>query len=138
MFPQLEKYKNKGHFFFRKECRLIDLTRNIPNLPGVYYIVKLAAGKIEIVYIGKAGTMESDGAFKKQGLQKRLNMKQDGLFRQEFFETKLLEESIDALDIYWFVTFDEYHQDVPAFLEASMLQDFYWMYDKLPSWNKTF
>lgn len=138
MFPQLKKYKKKGHFFFRSGDTLTELTSDIPNLPGVYYIVKLAAGKIDIVYIGKAGTARTDGSITTEGLQRHLNMEQNGLNRQALFETKIDVESIDALDVYWFVTFDENRQDLPAYVEASILQDYYTVYRRLPNWNKAF
>ncbi len=35
------------------------------------------------------------------------------------------EENIDALDIYWFVTYDEDHKDLPGFVEAILMQHFF-------------
>ncbi|QIG88446.1 hypothetical protein G6R40_01685 [Chryseobacterium sp. POL2] len=82
MFAELEKYKTNGHFFFEKNDNLRNKSKDVPNLPGVYYILKLARGKVELVYIGKSGSMLQNGQFKDQLLNKRLNNKQDGIRRE--------------------------------------------------------
>ena len=61
----------------------------------------LSNGRIELVYIGKSGLIRQNGQFKDQGLNGCLNNKQEGLYRQDFFESQILKENIDALDIYW-------------------------------------
>ncbi|NQU81012.1 MAG: hypothetical protein HQ543_05790, partial [Bacteroidetes bacterium] len=94
MFDELRKYKNKGHFFYKRGNNLRDVSKDVPDLPGVYYIIRLAAGRVKLVYIGKSGSIEQDGQFKKQGLRGRLNNKQDGLQRQDYFEKKFMEENI--------------------------------------------
>ena len=67
------------------ECRfpkdgktLKEITKGIPNAPGVYIIYN---SKEEIVYIGKAGTINQDGTFQKQGLRRRLNNQHNGMRR---------------------------------------------------------
>jgi hypothetical protein len=84
MFDETKKYKNNGHFFFKKGDNLKQLSNGVPDLPGVYYIVRLSKGRIEIVYIGKSGTMQQNGQIKDQGLQSWLNNKQEGIQRQDF------------------------------------------------------
>ena len=138
MFSELNKYKNNGHFFLRKGQSLKEVSKNVPNLPGVYYIIRLAKGRIDLVYIGKAGTINQDGSFKKQGLGGRLNNMQKNEKRQDFFNKKIDEENIDALDIYWFVTYDENHKDLPGFVEAILMQHFFDIYRQLPQWNNAF
>ena len=138
MFDELEKYKNKGHFFFQKGSMLKEVSKDVPNLPGIYYIYRLCRGKIDLVYIGKSGTMLSNGKFKDQLLNKRLNNKQDGILRQKFFEQKLMEEVSDALDIYCYVTFDEENQDIPSYVEGLLLQHYFEIYGRLPEWNKEY
>lgn len=54
MFTELEKYQNNGHFFFQKGKNLKELSRDVPYLPGVYYIIRLSKEKIDLVYIGKS------------------------------------------------------------------------------------
>lgn len=138
MFDELEKYDNKGHFFFEKGKSLTEVSKEVPNEAGVYVIYKLAGGKIELVYIGKSGTMNQNGTFKEQKLRKRLNNKQDGVKRQEYFENKIEAENIDALDIYWYVTFDKNNQDLPAYVEGVLLQHYFEVYGELPAWNKDY
>jgi hypothetical protein len=138
MFDELKNYKNKGHFFFQKGNKLKEVSKEVPNLPGIYYIYRLRRGKIDLVYIGKSGTMLSNGKFKDQLLNKQLNNGQKGISRQEFFEQKLAEEESDALDIYWHVTFDEKNKDIPSYVEGILLQHYFEIYGRLPEWNKEY
>jgi len=138
MFSELGKYKNKGHFFFEKDKNLKELSKDVPDLPGVYYILRLSRGKIDLVYIGKSGTILQNGSFKEQGLNGRLNNKQEGIKREDFFNEKCIKENIDALDIYWFVSFDNKNQDIPGFVEGTILQRYFEIHGQLPRWNKEF
>lgn len=138
MFDELNKYKNKGHFFFQKGDLLSVQSKDVPDLPGVYYILRLAHGKIDLVYISKSGTVLQNGQFKSQLLIGRINNKQDGIKRQQFFEQKMVQENIDGLDIYWFVTFDKHHQDLPGFVEGQITQHYFNIHGSLPPWNKEF
>jgi hypothetical protein len=138
MFSELNKYKNQGHFFFVKGNNLKELSAGVPDLPGVYYIIRLSRGKIDLVYIGKSGTIKQNGTFKEQGLKERLNNKQDGMHREVFFNEKCIQENIDALDVYWFVTFDNKNHDLPGFVEGVILQRYFEVHGKLPPWNKEY
>jgi hypothetical protein len=138
MFNETRKYKNNGHFFFKKGNQLSEVSKNVPELPGVYYIVRLAKGKVELVYIGKSGTITQSGQFKDQLLRGRINNKQDGMKWQEFFDKKMMEENIDGLDIYWFVTMDKSNNDLPGYVEGLLIQRFFEVQGRLPLWNKDF
>jgi hypothetical protein len=138
MFSETKKYKNKGHFFFQKGDTLTNVSKDVPDLPGVYYILKLAKGKIDLVYIGKSGILRQDGTFGDQLLKKRINNSHDGMSRQNFFDRKMQEEYIDGLDIYWFVTFGEKNQDLPGYVEGLLMQRHFEAHGTLPSWNKGF
>ena len=138
MFDETKKYKNNGHFFFKKGDSLKQVSISVPDLPGVYYIVRLSGGRIEIVYIDKSGTIQQNGLLKDQGLKSRLNSKQDGIERQEFFESLIMKENIDALDIYWYVTFDAKSKDLPGFVAGVLVQRFFEVHGRLPLWNKEF
>lgn len=138
MFEEIKKYKNSGNFFFKRGDVLSQVSKHVPELPGVYYILCLSAGKVDLVYIGKSGTIMQSGEFKDQLLRGRLNNKQAGIKRQQFFDLKLEQENIDCLDIYWFVTFDHVHQDLPGYVEGVLMQRFYEVYSSLPEWNKDF
>lgn len=50
----------------------------------------------------------------------------------------MLQKEIDALDIYWFVTFDKDNQHLPSYVEALLLQKHFDIYGCLPQWNKGF
>ena len=138
MFDETNKYNNNGHFFFQKGDRLIDVSKDVPEMPGVYYILRLAKGKIDLVYIGKSGTINQSGIFKDQLLKGRINNKSNGIKRQIFFEQKISEEIIDGLDIYWFVTMDKTINDLPGYTEGLLMQRYFEMHGKLPAWNKCF
>lgn len=137
MFDELTKYQNNGHFFFEKGQTLSQVC-NAPEKAGVYYILMLCKGKIELVYIGASGTINQRGEFSTQLLRGRINNKQDGKKRQHFFEAIMLGNEIDALDIYWFVTFDDKHRHIPTYVEALLLQKHFDIYGCLPKWNKCF
>ena len=138
MFDETRKYKNNGHFFFKKGDNLKQVSKSVPDLPGVYYIVRLSKGRIELVYVDKSGAIQQNGQFKDQGLQSRLNSKQEGIERQDFFEYRILKEDIDGLDIYWFVTFDIKSKDLPGFVEGLLIQRFFEIHGRLPLWNMDF
>lgn len=138
MFDETNKYKNKGHFFFKFGDKLIEVSKDVPDKPGVYYILRLARDKIDLVYIGKSGTISQSGKFKDQLLNDRINNKCNGMKRQDFFDEKINAEKIDALDIYWFVTIDRFNNDLPGYVEALLMQRYYDINRKLPEWHKYF
>ena len=138
MFDETRKYKNNNHFFFKKGDNLAQASKNVPEMPGIYYIVRLSRGKIDLVYIGKAGTVSQKGKFKEQLLRGRINEKHDGMETQLFFDMKMELENIDGLDIYWFVTFDKNHNDLPGYVEGQLLQRFFEVQGRLPKWNEGF
>ena len=137
MFDELTKYKTNGHFFFERG-HILSKVCNAPEKAGVYYILMLRKGKVELVYIGASGTINQKGEFSSQLLGGRLNNKQNGTKRQHFFEEIMLREEIDALDIYWIVTFDKNNQHLPSYVEALLLQKHFDIYGCLPEWNNGF
>jgi len=50
----------------------------------------------------------------------------------------MIEENIDGLDIYWFVTMDASHNDLPGYVEGLIMQRFFEVHGRLPEWNKKF
>lgn len=138
MFDETKKYKNNGHFFFKKGDSLKQVSKGVPDLPGVYYIVRLSGGRIELVFIDNSGPIQLNGQFKDKGLQSRLNSKQEGIDREDFFKSRILKENIDALDIYWFVTFDTKSNDLPLYVQGLLIQRFFEINRRLPLWNKDF
>ena len=94
--------------------------------------------KIYSLKFGKSGPIRQNGQFKDQRLNGCLNNKQEGHYRQDFFESQILKENIDALDIYWFLTFDTKNNDLPGFVEGLLIQRFFEIHGRLPLWNKDF
>lgn len=137
MFDELNIYEDTGHFFFERGQKLSEVC-NAPEKPGIYYIIQLRKGKVQLVYIGASGTINQKGKFSSQLLYGRINNKQNGVKRQRFFETIMAQNEIDALDIYWYVTFDENNRHLPAYVEAVLLQKHFELYGCLPEWNKSF
>jgi len=141
MFDELEKYKLNGHFFFEKNDNL----REICNAPksgiGIYLIYALKNGNIELVYIGSTGKITQNGMIKtrKGGIYDRLvNGKQFGEIRNRAWNKLMIIEEIEALDIYWYETFDKNNNDIPAMTEGKIIQQFHEIYGKLPKWNKEY
>jgi hypothetical protein len=138
MFDELKKYKNNGHFFLSKGGKLSEVC-NAPEKPGVYLVHQLCKGKVELVYIGSSGTISQKGKFGKLLLKSTLiNGKQEGIPRHDYFEQQLAVHESDALDIYWWVTFDEKNNHLPAYVESLLLQRHFEIYGRLPLWNKEF
>ena len=129
MFDETKKYKNNGHFFFQKGNKFIEVSKDVPELPGVYYIIRLANNRVDLVYIGKMV-----GAY---GI--RIH-DEKGEFNspQQFFDKKMIEENIDGLDIYWFVTMDKTNDDLPGYVEGLLMQRHFDLHGKLPPWNNEF
>lgn len=90
---------------------------NVPSVYGVYSIATSEGGESEILYLGKAGTLLSDGTFKAQTMRKRLTMKQDGIYRREFFRREMESLRLSSLRFQWFDTFGTDNR-VPPFLGA--------------------
>jgi hypothetical protein len=131
MADETKKYKTQGHFFFKKGNSLKEQSVDVPELPGVYYILRLANGKLDLVYVGKSGTISQSGKFKEQLLQGTVRAK-------DFLPQQMAEENIDGLDIYWFVTMDKTNSDLPGYVEGILMQRYFDIHGKLPPWNKYF
>ena len=129
MFDELKRYKKKGHFFFRKEDSLAQVSKAVPELPGIYYIIRLAKGRVELVYMGKSEVSTTAGSTKNKMLKQSIN----GL--QRFLNNRMSGADIDALDIYWFVTMDAANNDLPGYVEGLIMQRFYDVQGRLPEWN---
>ena len=145
MFDELDKYKNKDHFFFRPEDGLSQVC-NAPNdKNGIYLVYALAQGKIELVYIGISGLEQKDGTLKTRkaglgGMKDRIvNGHQFGKTpRRISWPIQMLKENIEALDVYWWVTYENELCDFPRTVEEELLKKYFDIYGGLPRWNKRF
>ena len=129
MFDELKKYKKNGHFFFKKGNNLAEVGKEVAELPGIYYIIRLANDNVDLVYMGKSGIPTPSGKNKNSDLKKSIHL------QQEFLDIKMSESNIDGLDIYWFVTLDIHHIDLPDYVLGLIMQTHYDLYRRLPEWN---
>lgn len=141
MFDELNKYKSTDHFFFRPTDNLRQVCNAPTDKSGVYIIYALKGGQIELVYIGRSGELKSDGKLfvRKAGLgglkDRLVNGKQFGEPRRNSWRTKTIEEKIEALDVYWYVTHSESFVDCPRILENKLLHRHQKLFGRLPRWN---
>ena len=128
MFDELNKYEQKDHFFFSPKEDLKSVCNAPTDKSGVYIIYALKNGKVELIYIGRSGEIKSDGqlSVRKSGLgglkDRLVNGVQFGEPRRDSWKTKMIQEKIEALDVYWYATHNEKYTDCPRVLENIMLQ----------------
>lgn len=130
------KFIKQGYFTFEIGNSLSEKTKEIPKGYGVY---KIYANSIkgELLYIGKGGTVHTDGGFDKQPLKRRLNNTQENIRREKFFIKKMNEDKqLKILYIKWFLIDEKLF--LPAYYEATLIQDYYSKHSKLPKWNKKY
>ena len=142
MFDELAKYKNNNHFVFTANEELENVCNAPEKKSGVYIVYELKNGKVELVYIGSSGKVQNNGNIKHRdgGLYDRIvNGHQFGKIpRKKSWKQKLIEEKIEALDVYWYDTFNDQNTDIPGFVEAIIMQRFFDLQGRLPRWNKEF
>lgn len=133
------RFAQNGSFELRPGESIKDAVRrhDVPDGYGAYFITSIHGAKKEVVYIGRSGTLQQDGTFKKQALRRRLTMKQEGEYRETFFVRKMEEMKLDCLRFNWFVTHTKNTMVLPALAEAELIQAFWEDQGVLPLWNKT-
>jgi len=141
MFDELTKYKNNDHFFFTVQQALENVCNAPKDKSGIFVVWQLKNGRIELVYIGSSGKIQNNGKMNsKDGLYGSIvNEKQFGeIPRKKSWKQKLIDDEIEALDVYWYDTFNSNNKDIPGFVEATIIQVFFEMHGRLPRWNKEF
>ena len=133
------KFQNNGSFTLKPGQSISTAVRehNVPNQHGVYVISSLTGSLSEFVYVGKAGTIASDGHWKEQGLRKRLTKKQSSESRVVFFRRFIETNGLVGLHFEWFVTFGTESTVLPVFAEAQLLQAFFSEHGRLPKLNRS-
>ncbi len=137
----LEKYENEDHFFYGKDEDLAKACNAPKKGSGIYIVYELKNGKVTLVYIGSCGKMKPDGKIKyPEGSMYHdiVNGIQFGDKRKKSWKEKIKAENVDALDIYWFETFNDKHRDIPSYIAALILQMHYDFLGELPRWNEDF
>lgn len=143
MFDDLNKYKDNGHFFFEPANKLNSVCNAPTDKSGVYVIYELRKGKVNLIYIGCSGKLNKDGTMfiRKAGLggmkDRIVNGHQFGKIpRRHAWPAIMIQDNIDALDIYWYATHTDNYADDPRTIENKLLQKHIDIYGRLPKWNK--
>ncbi len=141
MFDILNDYQSNDHFFFSKSNNLEDVCNAPKTGIGVYLVYALKGGKVKLIYIGAAGKVNQKG---------KIENKKDGFFdslvngihfekpRKLSWKEKIKSEKIEALDIYWYETFDKNYADIPSVIAGIIMQQFFELHGELPKWNKAY
>lgn len=142
MFDELDKYQS-GHFFLNPNDNMMQVCNAPTDKSGVYIVYALAKEKIELIYIGRSGKKGPDGNIQTRvagcgGIKDRLvNGKHfNRIARRTSWPQQMKQENIEALDIYWYITYDDVTKDFPEDVERALLQHHISIYERLPRWNK--
>jgi hypothetical protein len=138
---ELDKYKVNGRFSFKQGEILKDVCNAPRDGSGVYIVYISLTKEKEIVYIGSSGKIQNDGSMKtrKNGLYDRIvNGKQFSNVRYISWPIKMAKDSIQSLDVCWYITYTDDIGDIPAYVEAVLIQRFYGLHQRLPRWNNEF
>ena len=112
-----------------------EINANIPNSFGVYIFYKNSKSYENIIYIGKAGEMRTSGDKKSQGLQKRLTNIRDNKPANIYYKNVFDFLNLNELIIEYFETKQRY---IPTLVEASLIQEYHSLNNKLPILNRSF
>lgn len=141
MFDILNQYKNQGHFFLTPKENLQAVCNAPADKSGVFIIYALKKGRVELICIGHSGKIEKDGSFsnKKEGLKDEIiNGHQFGKTPAHIaWKNQMTRENIEALNIYWYVTYDSEHKDCPELLKKNLLRQHQDIFGAFPKWNKS-
>jgi len=140
MIDDLLVYKPNDHFFVMPDKKLTDVCKVPKNIGGVFVVFKLAEGRVDLVYVGasKIKTDKFRSKLENDLYTEIVDGIQFGGKRKDTWIAKLKDEGIDALDVYWFATFGKGNQDLPSYVQATFLQNFFDQNGCLPEWNHSF
>ena len=135
----LSDYRNGSFYLLRNENISKVMNENdVTDQSGIYIISAIKDDSKKIIYIGKAGSMTTNGTLKSQGIKGRLkNVGTKNVSRNIIFQQVIKENNYDKLEFIWIVTFDEVHKQLPAYIEAKLLQTYYEKVGVLPHLNKS-
>lgn len=142
MIKVLEKYSNTNQFNYTTEDNL-EINCNVPDsISGIYLVFEVNGNDKELIMVGSSGTVQNDGQLKEKrgGLfDKIVNGSQFTKSARKYsWPTQMKKEEISLLEVQWFETFNSEVQDIPTFVEASVLQEFFNENQRLPRWNVAF
>jgi hypothetical protein len=58
--------------------------------------------------------------------------------RRKSWPIQKVKEDILALDVYWYVTYNDTIKHIPRDIEKSLLKKYFKIFGQLPRWNKTY
>lgn len=133
MFDLLNKYPNNGSFEFQSTDSLSKVCKAPTDKSGVYMVYAVKGNTKQLIYIGCSG-LEEKGKIKhrKDGIYGRLvKGKQFGEARKKSWLNKIIEMSLDKLEIKWWDT----GEDFPQIVEFCLLVEYMSVNCRMPEWN---
>ncbi|MBC8226837.1 MAG: hypothetical protein H8E74_06820 [Gammaproteobacteria bacterium] len=126
MFQEPKDYTDNDHFFFEAEQELEQVCNAPKEKDGVFKVLELRNGRINLVYIGYS---ISGDLFKEIVNGDHFTMQP----RKTAWTHQMIKDRTDALDIYWYVT---PNKETAKKESVHMLKDFLENTGKLPKWNQ--
>jgi len=132
------RFATNGEFSLFPTESINDVVKKegVSNGYGVYVI--FSRDNLERpIYIGRAGTICKNGAWKKQGIRERLTAVQKGMRRVDYCRKLMKVKYRNGLQFRWFITRDGKEERLPALVEAELLQAHLDEFRCLPPLNET-
>lgn len=141
MYKEVSKFKNSGSFQFTSNDDL-EVVCNAPNDASGVFLVYAVQENRELIMVGSTGTVQNDGTLKAKngGLyDKIVNGHQFAKTARKYsWKTQLQLEKIEAVEVFWYETYNDKTKVIPTFVEGQILQLFLKENGKLPMWNVAF
>ena len=142
MYKEVSKFKNSGSFQFSTNDDL-EVVCNAPNeASGVFLVYAIQEENRELIMVASTGTVQNDGTLKAKngGLyDKIVNGHQFAKTARKYsWKTQLKLEKIEAIEVFWYETYNDKTKVIPTFVEGQILQLFLKENGKLPKWNVAF
>ncbi len=142
MYKEISKFKNSGSFQFSTNDDL-EVVCNAPNeASGVFLVYTIQEENRELIMVASTGTVQNDGTLKAKngGLyDKIVNGHQFAKTARKYsWKTQLPLEKIEAVEVFWYETYNNKTKVIPTFVEGQILQLFLKENGKLPRWNVAF
>lgn len=141
MYKELEKFKVSNSFTFTVEDSL-EQACNASEGAGVFLVYAVEGDAKELIMVGSTGTVQNDGTLKSKngGLyDKIVNGHQFAKTGRKYsWPAQMKLETISALEVVWYETFNADVKAIPTAVEGQVLQSFLDANATLPKWNVAF